>query len=76
MEGFHIEGMDKIARKYGVKVIDFKKVPQVFKDVPKVKEIKNVQIAQTIFIKQGKTGDGCSKKTTKFIPFFLNIQAI
>ena len=33
-------------------MIDFKKVPQVVKDVPKGSEIKNVQVAQTIFIKQ------------------------
>jgi len=49
MIAFQITGMDKIAQKYGVKIIDFKKTPSVNKDVPLGKEIKDVKIYQPIF---------------------------
>ena len=49
MKGYRVTGMDKIARKYGVKVIDFKKEPQVVKKIPQGKEIRKVKIAQTVY---------------------------
>ena len=49
MKAFWVTGMDRIAKKYGVKIIDFKKDPQIIKDVPEGKEIKAVKIAQSIF---------------------------
>lgn len=49
MKGFRITGMDKIAQKYGAKIIDFKKAPQVIKEVPKGKEVQTIKIAQPIF---------------------------
>lgn len=49
MKGFRITGMDKIAQKYGVKIIDFKKAPQIIKEVPQGKEIQTIKIAQPIF---------------------------
>jgi len=49
MIAFQVTGMDKIAQKYGVKIIDFKKTPTVNKNIPMGKEIKNVKIYQPIF---------------------------
>ncbi len=49
MKAFRITGMDKIAQKYGIKVIDFKKTPHVTKNVPLGEEIKSVKIFQPIF---------------------------
>jgi uncharacterized protein (DUF362 family) len=49
MKAFQVTGMDKIAQKYGVKVIDFKKTPVIDTDIPLGKEIKNVKIFQPIF---------------------------
>jgi len=49
MKGFRITGMDKIAQKYGAKIIDFKKAPQVIKEVPQGKEVQTIKIAQPIF---------------------------
>jgi len=49
MRAFRITGMDKIAQKYGVKVIDFKKAPHVNKEVPRGKEINSVRISKPIF---------------------------
>ncbi len=49
MEGYKITGMDKIAKKYSVKVIDFKREKHINKEVPQGKEIKNVKIASPVF---------------------------
>jgi len=49
IEAFHVTGMDKIARKYGVKVIDFKKTPAIDTDIPLGKEIKSVKIYKPVF---------------------------
>jgi len=49
MRAFRVTGMDKIAQKYGVKIIDFKKTPTITKDVPLGKEIKNVKIFKPVF---------------------------
>jgi len=49
MRAFQVTGMDKIAQKYGVKVIDFKKAPHVNKEVPRGKEINSVKISKPIF---------------------------
>src|SRR6056297_2264408 len=48
MRAFRVTGMDKIAQKYGVKIIDFKKTPTITKDVPLGKEIKNVKIFKPV----------------------------
>lgn len=49
MRAFRVTGMDKIAQKYGVKIIDFKKTPTITKDIPLGKEIKNVKIFKPVF---------------------------
>src|SRR6056297_1643523 len=49
LRAFRVTGMDKIAQKYGVKVIDFKKAPHVSKEVPRGKEISSVKISKPIF---------------------------
>jgi len=49
MKAFRITGMDKIAQKYGAKIIDFKKAPQIIKEVPQGKEVQTIKIAQLIF---------------------------
>lgn len=49
MKAFRVTGMDSIARKYGVKVIDFKKEPQVTKEVPGGKEVRTIKVAQSVF---------------------------
>jgi uncharacterized protein (DUF362 family) len=49
MKAFRVTGMDKIAQKYGVKIIDFKRTPTITKDVPLGKEIKNVKIFKPVF---------------------------
>jgi uncharacterized protein (DUF362 family) len=49
MKAFRITGMDDIARKYGVKIIDFKKGPQVVKEVPQGKEVRTIKVALSIF---------------------------
>lgn len=46
MKAFQVTGMDKIAQKYGIKVIDFKRGPHIVKEVPEGREIKSVKISQ------------------------------
>jgi uncharacterized protein (DUF362 family) len=49
MRGFKITGMDAIARRYGVKVIDFKRDPHITKEVPGGREIRDITIPATLF---------------------------
>lgn len=49
MKAFRVTGMDKIAQKYGVKIIDFKKAPHINKEIPRGQEIRSVKIYQPIF---------------------------
>lgn len=49
MKAFQVTGMYKIAQRYGIKVIDFKKVPQVVKKVPRGREVNYIKVAQPIF---------------------------
>lgn len=49
MKAFRVTGMDSIARKYSVRVIDFKKESHVTKEVPLGREVRSIKVAQPVF---------------------------